>query len=236
MRPKPPDSQQLPRRTEICDVEIREAATDCGASEPGRARTAGDGGTPRQAADRVAELVPIRYGRMATTAFCFFRGAAAIMADDLSRSPTTGLHTQLCGDAHLASWRYVGASLGTALVGSVLIAALSTSIIAGIQADPDVPPSVKQATVELAVGVPFLSDTQLRDALRDTTVPEQRAADILDVNSAAPLDALRVAFSLTAFLAIAALFYTGRIPSRPQGEADPASTDRHRRLSTDKSD
>ncbi|MFD6063293.1 MULTISPECIES: DUF2252 domain-containing protein [Rhodococcus] len=58
----------------------------------------------RQAQERVAELVPIRYGRMAATAFAFYRGAAAIMADDLSRSPTTGLRTQLCGDAHLSNF------------------------------------------------------------------------------------------------------------------------------------
>lgn len=57
-----------------------------------------------QAADRIPELVPLRYGRMAATAFTFYRGAAAIMADDLSRSPTTGLHAQLCGDAHLSNF------------------------------------------------------------------------------------------------------------------------------------
>ncbi|MDV6283800.1 DUF2252 domain-containing protein [Rhodococcus jostii] len=58
----------------------------------------------KQATERVAELVPIRYGRMAATAFAFYRGGAAIMADDLSHSPTTGLRTQLCGDAHLSNF------------------------------------------------------------------------------------------------------------------------------------
>ncbi|MFZ2174566.1 MAG: DUF2252 domain-containing protein [Rhodococcus sp. (in: high G+C Gram-positive bacteria)] len=58
----------------------------------------------QQAADRVPELVPIRYGRMAATAFTFYRGAAAIMADDLAHSPTTGLRTHLCGDAHLSNF------------------------------------------------------------------------------------------------------------------------------------
>ncbi|MFD3745374.1 MFS transporter [Nocardia sp. NPDC058633] len=120
----------------------------------------------------------------------------------------------------------LGASLGTALVGSVLIATLSTSIIAEVNEHPDVPASVKQqATTELAAGVPFLSDVQLQEALRDNAVPEPRAAEILEVNSAARLDALRVAFSLTAFLAIAALFCTGRIPRRPQGGADPAGSE-----------
>lgn len=53
---------------------------------------------------RVPELVPVRYGRMAVSEFSFFRGAALVMADDLSRSPGTGLHTQLCGDAHLSNF------------------------------------------------------------------------------------------------------------------------------------
>ncbi len=57
-----------------------------------------------QARDRVPELVPIRYGRMLSTPFSFFRGAAAIMADDLAASPTTGFQVQLCGDAHLANF------------------------------------------------------------------------------------------------------------------------------------
>ncbi|WP_328387259.1 DUF2252 domain-containing protein [Nocardia sp. NBC_00416] len=57
-----------------------------------------------QAPTRVPELVPVRYGRMAVSQFSFFRGAALVMADDLARVPSTGLHTQLCGDAHLSNF------------------------------------------------------------------------------------------------------------------------------------
>ena len=57
-----------------------------------------------QALSRVPELVPIRYGRMARSAFAFFRGAAAIMAADLAATPISGLRTQLCGDAHLSNF------------------------------------------------------------------------------------------------------------------------------------
>jgi uncharacterized protein (DUF2252 family) len=57
-----------------------------------------------QAASRVPELVPIRYGRMLASAFAFFRGAAAVMARDLAEQPTTGLRTQLSGDAHLLNF------------------------------------------------------------------------------------------------------------------------------------
>lgn len=50
---------------------------------------------------RVPRLVPIKYQRMAASAFGFFRGAVPIMAADLSCHPNTGLVTQLCGDAHV---------------------------------------------------------------------------------------------------------------------------------------
>ena len=57
-----------------------------------------------QAATRVQELVPIRYGRMLVSPFTFFRGAAYLMASDLADDPRTGLEVQLCGDAHLSNF------------------------------------------------------------------------------------------------------------------------------------
>ncbi|WP_280462970.1 DUF2252 domain-containing protein [Nocardia carnea] len=57
-----------------------------------------------QAVTRIPDLAPVRYGRMATSPFAFFRGAALVMADDLARLPSTGLCTQLCGDAHLSNF------------------------------------------------------------------------------------------------------------------------------------
>ncbi|MGN6170441.1 MAG: DUF2252 domain-containing protein [Solirubrobacteraceae bacterium] len=50
------------------------------------------------------ELVPVRYDRMLSSPFSFFRGAAAIMAADLSATPDSGLDAQLCGDAHLSNF------------------------------------------------------------------------------------------------------------------------------------
>jgi uncharacterized protein (DUF2252 family) len=57
-----------------------------------------------QTADRVHELVPIRYGRMLASPFTFYRGAAAVMAADLAAVPDTGISVQLCGDAHLSNF------------------------------------------------------------------------------------------------------------------------------------
>jgi uncharacterized protein (DUF2252 family) len=57
-----------------------------------------------QAKTRVPDLVPIRHGRMLVSPFTFYRGAALIMAADLKGTPTPGLRTQLCGDAHLSNF------------------------------------------------------------------------------------------------------------------------------------
>ncbi len=54
--------------------------------------------------DRIPELVPIRYGRMMPSSFAFFRGSAAVMAADLARTPSTGIHVQACGDCHLMNF------------------------------------------------------------------------------------------------------------------------------------
>ena len=64
-----------------------------------------------QAVSRVQELVPIRYGRMLVSPFAFYRGGALIMAEDLSRTPVSGLRVQLCGDAHLSNFGVFPAAL-----------------------------------------------------------------------------------------------------------------------------
>jgi uncharacterized protein (DUF2252 family) len=61
-----------------------------------------------QAADRVPELVPIRYGRMLASPFAFYRGAARVMAADLAGAPRSGLTVQMCGDAHVSNFGLYG--------------------------------------------------------------------------------------------------------------------------------
>jgi uncharacterized protein (DUF2252 family) len=58
----------------------------------------------RQAATRIPELVPIRYGRMLVSPFTFYRGAAKVMANDLATTPRSGITVQCCGDAHLSNF------------------------------------------------------------------------------------------------------------------------------------
>jgi uncharacterized protein (DUF2252 family) len=52
-------------------------------------------------AERVRQLLPVKYARMQASPFAFFRGSVSVMAEDLARLPNSGLHVQLCGDAHV---------------------------------------------------------------------------------------------------------------------------------------
>src|SRR5215831_11492510 len=61
-----------------------------------------------QAESRVADLVPVRYGRMLVSPFTFYRGAALLMAADLAATPVSGVTVQSCGDAHLSNFGLFG--------------------------------------------------------------------------------------------------------------------------------
>jgi MFS family permease len=116
----------------------------------------------------------------------------------------------------------LGASIGTALAGSLLIAALTASFLAGIEANPDVPDDVvNQANVQLAAGAPFVSDAQLQTALDDAGVTGAAAEAVVDVNQQARIDGLRVALIVLAGIALVALFFSGRIPDRQPGSTEP---------------
>jgi hypothetical protein len=114
----------------------------------------------------------------------------------------------------------LGASMGTALAGSVMIAAVTASFIANIQQNPAVPTEVKSnAQVELAGGVPFVSDADLEAALAETDVGPEGTQATLAAYQDARLDGLRNALAILAVLALGALFYTARIPSKQPGAA-----------------
>jgi MFS family permease len=114
----------------------------------------------------------------------------------------------------------LGASIGTALAGAVLIATLSTSFITGVKNNPDVPPQVaSSAEVQLSGGVPFVSDADLEKALDDAGVPADVADEIVDENATARLQALRSALSILAVIALLALLFSTRLPREQPGEA-----------------
>src|SRR5215470_15581800 len=117
----------------------------------------------------------------------------------------------------------LGASIGTALAGAVLISALTTSFLTGVQNNPDVPKDVAaKAQVELAGGIPFMSDKDLQAQLDKAGVPAKTADAIVTENANARIDGLRSSLSLLAIVALIALFATRRIPTQ-QPTASPAS-------------
>ena len=88
----------------------------------------------------------------------------------------------------------LGASIGTALAGAVLISALTASFFTGIQNNPAVPDTVvAQAQTQLAGGVPFVSDKDLQAALSKANVPSETADAIVKENEQSRIDGLRAA-------------------------------------------
>lgn len=116
----------------------------------------------------------------------------------------------------------LGASIGTALAGSLLIAALTSSFLASVEQNAAIPAEVKnQATVELASGVPFLSDAQLETALDTAGTSPEATEAALDANAEARLDGLRAALAILALASLLALFFTQRIPRNQPGRPGP---------------
>jgi MFS family permease len=112
----------------------------------------------------------------------------------------------------------LGASLGTALAGSVLIAGLTASFIQGVQENPAIPQEVSsQAEVELSSGVPFVSDSDLKVALDDAGVAPAKADAVIETNTTARIEGLRVSLAILALIAVLALFLTRLLPTEPVG-------------------
>ena len=108
----------------------------------------------------------------------------------------------------------LGASIGTALSGAVLIAALSTSFLTGVQQNAAVPSDIKaKAGVELAGGVPFVSDAELQSALEQAGTTPQVTDAIVAENETARLAALRSSLSVLAVIALIALLFSRGIPT-----------------------
>jgi MFS family permease len=139
-------------------------------------------------------------------------GAVTVSAAPEELSPEVG------GLQNTAS--QFGASLGTALAGSVLITTLTASFLGLIEVNPDVPADVSaQASVELASGIPFISDEDLETALQESSLEEQTTDAILEDYGQARLEGIRTALLLLAVSAVVALYFTRRVPVRPPGSA-----------------
>ena len=116
----------------------------------------------------------------------------------------------------------LGASLGTALAGPMLSAALVASFPTGIEQNANVPQQMKdQANVNLAAGAPFMSNADVTAQMKKAGVPADVQDDILAQNEASQIDGLRAALSVLAVMGVISLFFTGRIPKKQPG-SEPA--------------
>jgi hypothetical protein len=114
----------------------------------------------------------------------------------------------------------LGASLGTALAGSVMIAAVSTAFLANISQSDAIPAAAKsQAQVELASGVAFVSDADLESALDEAGATSQTTEAAIDAYTDARIDGLKTALAILAVLALIAQFFAQRIPTVQPGAA-----------------
>jgi MFS family permease len=117
----------------------------------------------------------------------------------------------------------LGASLGTAISGSILIAAVTAGFLTNIQENPAIPAAAEsQAQVELAGGVAFVSDADLKAALDEANVDPATSEAALDAYADARIVGLRSALAILALLTLLALFIAQRIPkAQPQPAAAP---------------
>ena len=122
----------------------------------------------------------------------------------------------------------LGASIGTALAGAVLISALTASFLTGIEENPAVPDQVAaEGQTQLATGVQFTSDEDLTAALEDAGLPQETVDAVVDTNEESRIDGLRVAIAILALMALVALPFTRGIPTVQPGaepRAAPAAT------------
>jgi hypothetical protein len=118
----------------------------------------------------------------------------------------------------------LGASLGTALAGSIMIAAVSTSFLANIQQNDAIPAKAKEeASVKLAGGVQFVSDADLEAALDEAGASSRTTDEAIDAYQSARIDGLKSALAILAAAMLGALFFAQRIPTIQPGAAKAAT-------------
>jgi MFS family permease len=116
----------------------------------------------------------------------------------------------------------LGASIGTALAGAVLISVLTTTLLGTLANDPAVPKELSsQAQVQLSAGIPFVSDADLSATLEKAGVPAPTAQAVVDDNAASRINGLRAALAVLAFMALLGLVMTRRLPTRQATAARP---------------
>jgi MFS family permease len=108
----------------------------------------------------------------------------------------------------------LGASLGTALIGSVLIASLSTGFVTRVEDNPAVPAAARDRVVQIAEqGIPIVPVDDVEEAAREAGVSTAGAQALADDYGEAQLQGLKRAIGAVGLFALLGLWFTRRLPS-----------------------
>jgi MFS family permease len=116
----------------------------------------------------------------------------------------------------------LGASLGTALIGSILIAALTSGLITRLEQNPAVPPPVREQVARVTEkGIPIVPVEDVEEAALDQGLPGEQATALADDYGDAQLQALKRSIGAIAIFALLSLWFTRRLPGRSLQEPRP---------------
>jgi MFS family permease len=121
----------------------------------------------------------------------------------------------------------LGASLGTALVGAVLLTGLTTGFQERLAQEPSLSPEVRAQVVDAtAAGIDIIPVDDAEQIMIDAGVPADQASTLAGAYGEAQIDGLQNSFLIIAVLAIAAFWFTRRIPSESTATGDEAARTR----------
>ena len=116
----------------------------------------------------------------------------------------------------------LGASLGTALIGSILIAALTSGFVERVEQNPALPANVRERVAQVEQkGVPVVPISDVEQVAIDEGFPADQARAVADDYGAAQLDGLKRAIAAVAIFALLALWFTRRLPGRAPPDRPP---------------
>ena len=119
----------------------------------------------------------------------------------------------------------LGASIGTALSGAILIAVLTSTFLGSVASNPAIPKELSShAQVELSSGIPFVSDVDLNAALQKADVPPSTSDAVVAANAQSRINGLRAALAVLALVALIALALTRRLPTVQPGDEEVSSS------------
>ncbi len=110
----------------------------------------------------------------------------------------------------------LGASLGTALIGAILIAALTNGFISRVESNPAIPADVSERVVDLRdQGIPIVPVDTVEQAALDEGVPAEQAQALADDYGDAQLEGLKRAMGAVGVFSLLGLWFTRHLPRRP---------------------